>query len=229
MLTNYLKEKQEQLNNKSMDFYTPTGLHVYMQTPVDGVDVESVIHKIENKLPHHFLSEIEMIVFGWFDEFEERSINAFYKDNAIYVSHMQQDEEDLYDDLVHEISHSLEEAHGYQIYADEKVKKEFLRKRKYLHDILWQAGYRAPLSFFQDVEFNEEFDNFLYKKIGYDKLSSIMSGLFISPYAATSLREYFATGFTEYYMDSNHNFLQKISPAVFEKINLLQDIEKLDL
>ncbi len=228
MLTNYLKEKQEQLNNKSMDFYTPTGLHVYMQTPVDGVDVESVIHKIENKLPHHFLSEIEMIVFGWFDEFEERSINAFYKDNAIYVSHMQQDEEDLYDDLVHEISHSLEEAHGYQIYADEKVKKEFLRKRKYLHDILWQAGYRAPLSFFQDVEFNEEFDNFLYKKIGYDKLASIMSGLFISPYAATSLREYFATGFTEYYMDSNHNFLQKISPAVFEKINLLQDIEKLD-
>ena len=226
MLTNYLKEKQEQLNNKSMDFYTPTGLHVYMQTPVDGVDVESVIHKIENKLPHHFLSE--MIVFGWFDEFEERSINAFYKDNAIYVSHMQQDEEDLYDDLVHEISHSLEEAHGYQIYADEKVKKEFLRKRKYLHDILWQAGYRAPLSFFQDVEFNEEFDNFLYKKIGYDKLASIMSGLFISPYAATSLREYFATGFTEYYMDSNHNFLQKISPAVFEKINLLQDIEKLD-
>tara|TARA_R100001163_G_C5066928_1_gene205653 strand:+ start:2285 stop:2923 length:639 start_codon:yes stop_codon:yes gene_type:complete len=211
-----------------MDFYTPTGLHVYMQTPVDGVDVESVIHKIENKLPHHFLSEIEMIVFGWFDEFEERSINAFYKDNAIYVSHMQQDEEDLYDDLVHEISHSLEEAHGYQIYADEKVKKEFLRKRKYLHDILWQAGYRAPLSFFQDVEFNEEFDNFLYKKIGYDKLASIMSGLFISPYAATSLREYFATGFTEYYMDSNHNFLQKISPAVFEKINLLQDIEKLD-
>lgn len=228
MLTNYLKQKQEQLNNKSMDFYTPAGMHVYMQTPVDGIDVESVIHKIENKLPHHFLDEIEMIVFGWFDEFEERSINAFYKDNAIYVSHMQQDEDDLFDDLVHEISHSLEEAHGYQIYADEKVKKEFLRKRKYLHDILWQAGYRAPLSFFQDIEFNQEFDNFLYKKIGYDKLASMMSGLFISPYAATSLREYFATGFTEYYMDSNHNFLQKVSPAVVEKIKLLQDTEKLD-
>ena len=219
MLTNYLKEKQEQLNNKSMDFYTPTGLHVYMQTPVDGVDVESVIHKIENKLPHHFLSEIEMIVFGWFDEFEERSINAFYKDNAIYVSHMQQDEEDLYDDLVHEISHSLEEAHGYQIYADEKVKKEFLRKRKYLHDILWQAGYRAPLSFFQDVEFNEEFDNFLYKKIGYDKLASMMSGLFISPYAATSLREYFATGFTEFYLyPDSHAYIQKTSPELYKKL-----------
>ena len=83
-------------------------------------------------MPSHMLSEIEMIIFGWFDEFEERSINAFYNDNAIYVSHIQQDEADLFDDLVHEISHSLEEAYGYQIYADEKIKNEFLRKRRYL-------------------------------------------------------------------------------------------------
>ena len=228
MLTNYLKEKQEQLNNKSMDFYTPAGLHVYMQQPVEGVDVEAVIDRLESKMPHHFFGEIEMIVFGWFDEFEERSINAFYKDNAIYVSYMQQDEADLFDDLVHEISHSLEEAYGYQIYADEKIKKEFLRKREYLHDILWKSGFKAPLSFFKDIEFDEEFDNFLYKKVGYGKLASLMSGLFVSPYAATSLREYFATGFTEYYIDSNHDFLKKISPAVFEKINLLQDTEKLD-
>ena len=45
MLTNYLKQKQEQLNNKSMDFYTPTGMHVYMQTPVDGVDVELTLEE----------------------------------------------------------------------------------------------------------------------------------------------------------------------------------------
>jgi hypothetical protein len=211
-----------------MDFYTPAGLHVYMQQPVEGVDVEAVIDRLESKMPHHFFGEIEMIVFGWFDEFEERSINAFYKDNAIYVSYMQQDEADLFDDLVHEISHSLEEAYGYQIYADEKIKKEFLRKREYLHDILWKSGFKAPLSFFKDIEFDEEFDNFLYKKVGYGKLASLMSGLFVSPYAATSLREYFATGFTEYYIDSNHDFLKKISPAVFEKINLLQDTEKLD-
>jgi len=228
MLTSYLKEKQEKLKSKVNDFYTPGGLHIYFQHPVDNVDVESVIDKIESKLPHHLFQEIEMIVFGWFEEFDDRSINAFYKDNAIYVSYLQQDEADLYDDLIHEISHSLEEAYGYQIYADDKIKKEFLRKRRYLHDILWKNGFRAPMSFFTNIEYDQEFDKFLYEKIGYDKLSSIMSGLFISPYAATSLREYFATAFTEYYMDSNHDFLQKVSPQVYEKIKVLQDVEKLD-
>jgi hypothetical protein len=199
-----------------------------MQQPVDGVDVEEVIHKMETVLPQHFRDEIEMIIFGWFDEFEERNINAFYNDNAIYVSHLQDDAADLYDDLIHEIAHSLEEAYGYEIYADEDIKDEFLRKRKYLHDVLWKLGYRAPLSFFEDIEFNQEFDDFLYKKIGYDKLSTIMSGMFISPYAATSLREYFATAFTEYFLDSNHEFLKKVSPAAFYKINMLKDMKELD-
>lgn len=228
MLTDYIQEKQKQLKNKSMDFYTPSGLHVYMQQPVEGCDVEKVINRLETTLPEHFRDEVEMIIFGWFDEFEDRNINAFYKDNAIYVSYMQDDDDDLYDDLVHEIAHSLEEAYGYEIYADEDIKDEFLRKRKYLHDVLWKIGYKAPMSFFEDIEFNEEFDDFLYKKIGYDKLSVIMSGMFISPYAATSLREYFATGFTEYYLDSNHNFLKKVSPAVFYKINMLRNIKELD-
>ena len=40
---------------------------------------------------------------------------------------------------------------------------------------------------------------FYIKKIGYDKLSPIMTGIFMTPYAATSLREYFATGFVEFY------------------------------
>ena len=228
MLTNYLKQKQSQLQNESMDFYTPTGLHIYFQQPVEGANVEAVINRIESTMPPHLLEEVEMIIFGWFKEFEERSINAFYNDNAIYVSYLQDDDEDLFDDLVHEISHSLEGAHGYHIYADEKIKKEFLRKRKYLHDILWKAGYRAPLSFFQNTEYSEEFDTFLHEKIGYDKLSSLVSGLFVTPYAATSLREYFATAFTEYYLDSNHDFLQKVGPAVYEKIKMLQDIKQLD-
>jgi len=199
-----------------------------MQQPVEGFDVEEVIHKMETVLPQHLRDEVEMIIFGWFEEFEERSINAFYKDNAIYVSHLQDDAADLYDDLIHEIAHSLEEAYGYEIYADEDIKDEFLRKRKYLHDVLWKLGYKAPMSFFEDIEFNQEFDDFLHKKIGYDKLSVIMSGMFISPYAATSLREYFATAFTEYYLDSNHEFLKKVSPAAFYKINMLKDMKELD-
>ena len=45
-------------------------------------------------------------------------------------------------------------------------------------------------------------------------------GLFISPYSATSLREYFAKSFQRYFMGDMEQ-IQKISPAVFEKIEFL--------
>ena len=95
--------------------------------------------------------------------------------------------------------------------------------------MLWKMGFKAPKSFFQNVEFTTEFDDFLHKQVGYDKLTTIMQGLFISPYAATSLREYFATMFTEYYMDSNHSFLKKVSPELYKKILKIQSSEMLDL
>ena len=70
---------------------------------------------------------------------------------------------------------------------------------------------------------------FLYKKIGYDKLAALIRGLFISAYAPTSLREYFATGFTEFYLDSDHSYLKRVSPALYEKLSLLQDSNMLDM
>ena len=211
------------------DFYTSTGLHVFFKDPVENVNVEKVIAKIEARLPSHLLEEIEMIIFGWFDEFEERSINAFYDSGTLYISNIQDDFMDLYDDLVHEISHSLEEPHGYFLYGDKKIEDEFLRKRKYLHDMLWQMGYKIPLSTFMDPEYNEELDLYMYQKIGYDKLSTILAGVFINPYAATSLREYFATGFTEYFTHpETHTFLKKISPQLFKKLIMLQNPEELD-
>ena len=229
MHINQLKEKYKKQQQKSLDFYTPNGIHVYFKHPmVNQIDVEAVVAKIESKIPNHLLSEIEMIVIGWFEEFEERGINAFYDSGAVYASNIQDNETDLYDDIIHELSHALEESYGYQIYSDNKIVEEFLRKRNALYDILWASGFKAPKSFFENTEFSQEFDDFLYKKIGYDKLSPLIQGIFISPYAATSIREYFATMFTEFYLDPNHEFIKKVSPAVYEKILMLQDPEKLD-
>ena len=229
MLKNYIKNQQTQLLEKQSDFYTANGLHVFFKDAVPNVDVEKVIAKVESAIPNHLLSEIEMIIFGWFDEFEERSINAFYESGTLFISNVQDDFMDMYDDLVHEISHSLEEPHGYFLYGDKKIEEEFLRKRKYLHDMLWKMGYKIPLSVFMDTEYSKELDMFLYKKVGYDKLSTIVAGVFITPYAATSLREYFATGFTEFYTyPESHNFLKKISPQLFKKLIMLQNPEELD-
>jgi len=231
MLKTYLEQRQKQILKKQSNFYTPTGIHVFFKDDIENedVDVEKVISDLENTLPEHLLSEVEMIIFGWFDEFEERNINAFYDSGTLYISNIQDDSADLYDDLIHEISHSLEEPHGYYLYGDKKIEDEFLRKRKYLHDILWKMDYKIPLSVFLEPEYSEEFDMFLYQTVGYDKLSSILSGIFLTPYAATSLREYFATGFTEFYLHpEEHDFFKKISPALYRKLLGLQNPEKLD-
>ena len=79
-----------------------------------------------------------------------------------------------------------------------------------------------------DTEYNQEFDDFLHKKIGYDKLTSLMSGMFINPYAATSLQEYFATGFTDFYLNTDHKYLSTVSPELYKKIYELQQEDSLD-
>ena len=229
MLKEYIQQQQKRMLEQQADFYTSTGLHVFFKDPVENVDVEKVIAKVESSVPLHLLSEVEMIIIGWFDEFEERNLNAFYDGGTLYISNIQDDFMDMYDDIVHEISHSLEEPHGYFLYGDKKIENEFLRKRKYIHDILWKMGYKIPLSVFMDSEYNEELDMFLYKKIGYDKLSTIAAGVFITPYAITSLREYYATGFTDFFVHPHeHGFLQKVSPELYKKLVLLQNPEELD-
>tara|TARA_R110002020_G_scaffold28619_2_gene91024 strand:- start:1859 stop:2497 length:639 start_codon:yes stop_codon:yes gene_type:complete len=205
------------------DFYTTNGWHVYIKEPMtNDVNAEEVIAQVEERLPQHLLSEVEMVIIGWFKEFEERDINAFYSDGCLHISNEQQNNEDFFDDIIHEIAHSLEIPHGYEIYGDRNLQNEFLKKRLQLRHILWAHGFKAPESFFTETEYNREFDDFLLNKIGYDKLALLMQGMFVSPYAATSLREYFATGFTEFYLDSDHNTLKEISPALYKKLIKLQ-------
>ena len=75
MHINQLLEKQKKLLQKNSDFYTARGTHVYFKDDmINDIDVEEVIAKLEAKLPGHLLSEIEMIIVGWFEEFEERNM-----------------------------------------------------------------------------------------------------------------------------------------------------------
>tara|TARA_Y100001963_G_scaffold159287_1_gene262356 strand:- start:31811 stop:32467 length:657 start_codon:yes stop_codon:yes gene_type:complete len=212
------------------DFYTARGTHVYFKDDLNNedIDAERVVAKLESVIPDHLLSELEMIIIGWFDEFEERNINAFYKDGILHVSNVQDNEEDMFDDFVHEVAHSIEIPYSYEIYGDQEIRDEFLRKRKLLHDKLWALDYKAPLKWFMETEYDEEFDKFLFEKVGKDKLRMICMGLFINAYAAVSLREYFATGFTDFYLYSNHNFFKKVSPQLYKKITLLNEIKNLD-
>ena len=112
-------------------------------------------------------------------------------DGAIYLTNVQDDIDDVVDDIIHEIAHSLEERHKIEIYGDELVEREFLGKRKRLQRILTSQDIDINNHDFMNPEYDIEFDMFLYQDVGYPFLTNITAGLFYSPYAITSLSEYF--------------------------------------
>ena len=228
MLLDYIQQRQKMLEEKN-NFYSSNGIHVYTKDGLmnDLVDLELVVSKLEAILPDHIRDGIEMVIVGQFDEFVERDINAFYKDGALYVSNYQTDNDDLLDDLVHETAHSVEEQYGMEIYGDQEVKDEFLRKRIHLYNMLWNMGFQPSQADFLEVEYDQDFDEYLLHTVGYDKLSEVLKGIMVSPYSATSLREYFATGFTDFYLHpDSHNYLKKTSPELYRKLVMLHRLEE---
>ena len=116
MLIDYLKNTQANLTEQLNNFYTPGGLHVYVKDALinDDIDVEEVVGRIEDIVPVHLLSEIEMIIIGQFEEFAEQDINAFYKDGTLHITNAEPDAKGMFDDIVHELAHSVENVYGYQ-------------------------------------------------------------------------------------------------------------------
>ena len=197
---------------------------VYVNNPLpDGFDLQYVLSTVEDRVPRLFAHEVDYVMIGQNEEMNAREINAMFKDGAIYVTNDQKNEEDMLDDIVHEIAHSAEKMFGAEIYGDSEIEVEFLGKRKRLLDLL-KAEYgediRGMAKKFLEVDYSKEFDEFLYKAIGYPKLTMMTLGLFVSPYGITSLREYFANGFEEYFL-GDIGYVRKISPKVYLKINEL--------
>ena len=217
-------------NNRSLPEYQVGPFHIFVQTPIsENIDVSSVFSEIVNLIPDYFSRLIDIVYIGEFDFLKEREINAMYLDSAIYVSNIQDNSEDLTDDIVHEISHAVEEKYGQMLYSDEEIKNEFLLKRSKLKKILSSQGYDiSGLDFFK-VEYDTDFDKFLYKEVGYDVLRVLAVDLFAGPYSITSLREYFASSFEEYYL-GNNLYLKDLSPYIYKKLSLLneEDLEDLE-
>jgi len=185
------------------------------------------LETVENLIPEKLVTNIDVIYVGKFPEFEngDTPFNAKYKDDALYITNNQDSENDMIDDIVHEIAHAAEEEFGENIYDDMSVENEFKGKRKRLHDILEQEGYEPNESQFEKTEYDKYLDHYLYNTVGYPTLTSLSMGLFYSPYAITSLREYFANGFENYYLRDS-SYLKKISPLLYNKINQLTEGEK---
>ena len=214
----YIKQSLLNAEKSRREYKLFDDVFVYVKDQLpDHINLKNVLISIERIVPYHLSKEVDGIYIGQFKDWEERDVNSMFKDASVFVTNQQDDDEDMIDDIVHEFAHSIEGPMGDIIYTDGGLQQEFIGKRKRLYFLIKGEGYNVSSEKFMNSEYEEKFDDFLYKKIGYETLSSIAMGLFITPYAATSLREYFATGYVEYLM-GDRNYLMKVSPALFKKV-----------
>lgn len=188
----------------------------------EGIDIDVIFRTLESHLPLHYFDELSSIKIGHLDIFDKKSVNAVYKDKTFYITNKQSNTKDLVNDLVHEFAHHMETLFPEKIYSDRALIKEFLKKRQELKYELQTEGYWVDEYDFKNLKFNSDFDIFLYKRVGRNMLRMVTAGSFIRPYAAVSLREYFATGFEAYYTGREET-LERISPVLFSKITDLHN------
>ena len=221
---NWLKESVENSMN-IRDSYSIFGIQIYILNKLPKhIDMKTVVSYISTRLPRHLLKGVDVVYVGDFQHFQDTDTNALYKDGAIYTTNKQSSDMDMIDDIIHEIAHSVEEEFTALIYRDGKLNKEFLAKRRTLYNLMKAQGIEIDPMFKIKPEYDKTIDNFLYKDIGYEMLTNLVNGLYISAYACTSIREYFARGFEEYFM-GDRAYLRTISPVLYNKIELLDEQE----
>lgn len=224
----YIKESAKRYKVQNLKFYNKP-VHV-MQPVTNGVDLPQVLRDIEVRIPEYLTDNFEVIYIGNFDLFHKkgRSFNAAFKDGAIYITNEQDDYDDLIDDIVHEMAHSIERQPKFSdiIYDDGLVEKEFLGKRKRLFYMLDEP--MDTMVDYLNPEYDKKFDMYLYKDIGYDKLRGATHSLFFSPYAITALKEYWANGFENYIVGNfeDRQKLKEISPELFKKIEEILNLDE---
>jgi hypothetical protein len=128
----------------------------------------------------------------------------------------------MIDDIIHELAHAVEEKYGSYLYSDGDIESEFRGKRQTLYHYLEQEGYQPSEEQLNNIEYDKKLDYYLFNIVGYPTLTSLTVGLFYSPYSITSINEYFANGFENFFLRDS-DYLRKISPILYNKISNLLD------
>jgi hypothetical protein len=191
-----------------------------LEPPPENVSLDAVFKAVENHFPSHYFTGLKSVKIGNFIDLRDKNFTALYDDGIFYINHDQADSKSILDDVVHEFAHHLEAVYTDLIYGDKSIVREFIGKRTSLKFELHSEGYWLKDYNFDNLRYDEKFDEFLYKRLGKSMLRMVTTGLFIRPYASVSLREYFATGFEAYYL-GKRDTLEKISPMLYDKINEL--------
>ena len=206
------------------EFLLFSRIMIFIQDPLisENVDFDEIISTIEQSMPSHLFDNIDIIYVGQHDELTERELEAFYDSGAVYITNTLSDNIDYVENIIHENAHAIEERDGLQIYGDQKIQTEFIGKRKRLFHKIKSAGYDISNIDFMNSEFQTDLDDFLYREIGYDNLNYLINGIFVNPYAATSINEYFSSGVEKYFLNADdRQRLRSFSPELTKKIEEL--------
>ena len=197
------------------DHFNLSGVDVFIKDQLPKtIDLSFVFEYIGSRIPFFFMDGIDIIYIGQFPKMKERDINAYFEDGAIYVTNKQDDEMDMIEDLIHEISHAVENNNQEFIYGRGALQREFVGKRTRLSQLLSQK-YEVPSDFDFNFEYDRTIDEFLYKVVGYDVLNQVCTNIFPSGYAATSVSEYWAKGFEELFIGDKDQ-LRSMGPVLYK-------------
>ena len=224
-LNEYIYNSSRHAKQKINNFHVLGGrIHVQIKDPLPAeINFVDIFEKVRRLIPDGFFLGLKSIKIGQFKDFHEKHVNAFYSNGSLYITNVQDDAQDIIDDVIHEIAHLIEERYPDELYGDGYIRAEFLGKRKKLLDILAAHGYNVMIDGFTETEYSVEFDNFLYKEIGYSKLANFIQGLFLGPYSVTSVHEYFATGLEDYFIKhGERSYMKSVCPMLYRKISLLE-------
>lgn len=200
-------------------------ISVFLKDPLpQDVDMTNVLMDLEDTIPRNMFYQIETVLVGQFKELNDRGVRAVFLDGGIYVTNEQPSEEQLFEDIIHEVAHSVEKMFEYELFADGEVEKEYLGKKKRFLDLLAANGIKVPNRLRYETEYSKMFDEFLFYQIGYDNIIPFSSGLFLTPYSSVSISEYFATAFEHYFVQSDPDYVKKISPILFNKIKEITEL-----
>ena len=219
----WIKESHAR-GRRLQDSYSLNGIQIYIKDPLsEDIDMDFVVKYVTSRIPRMLMRGVDVIYIGQFEDLIKRDVNAIFEDGAIYITNEQDNEMDIIDDIIHEMAHAAEKEYTSLIYSG-PLEREFLGKRRRLYSVLKAEGFDVSATFRVKLDYDRGIDEFLYQEVGYGRLNSLVNGLMPSAYAATSLREYFAICFEEYFMGDVH-YLKKICPAAFEIIQSLTEME----
>jgi hypothetical protein len=84
--------------------------HIIVKDQIEGeVDLEASFNSVIQTLPDHFLSLVDIVYIGQFSFLEEKQVNALFVDGSLFITNVQDDNDDLIDDIVHETAHAVED------------------------------------------------------------------------------------------------------------------------